>query len=465
MAHHNHDHSYNLDEKYVFTAEAKKRVITWMLIGLAMFALGTVLLATGILGGHEAHGDAHAAAATAGHAAEAHAAAPAHGAEAHAADAHGAAAHGAGHEFHWYQRIYANIWMNNVFFTGLAIVGVFFFAVQYAAWAGWSASIKRLALNFGSFLPIGLGLILLTFLVAHHDLFHWTHSDLYDKSSPHYDKILDSKSWYLNIPFYLGRTIVFGALWIFFHRLFLKKSLSEDQTGGTETYFKLRLLTRPFIVVFAVSSSMLAWDWSMSLDPHWYSTMFGWYHFASWWVAGLSTLTLTILILKEKGYLPFVSNHHLHDLGKFMFAFSVFWTYLWFSQFMLIYYANIPEEVVYFKDRMHNFDGLYAPLFFGIIIINFVFPFLFLMTRDAKRHTRFLKIAAIGIIAGHWLDFYNIVMPGTLKENSGFGLVEFGLVIFYASLFIYVVSNAIAKSPLVAKNHPMIEESLHHEVW
>jgi hypothetical protein len=422
---------YNLDEKYEFTPEAKKRVLTWLFVGVVLFAIGLAMIMMG--GGHDAG----------------------HGAAGHGTE-HG---HGGGHAIGWTARFYAVLWHNSLFFTGISLIGVFFIAVQYVAWAGWSVTIKRIPEAFGAFLPFCFLAMLATFLLGGHDIFHWTHHDVVA-----HDKILQGKSGFLNTPFFLIRMVLFFGLWYMIWRVLRGYSLREDQEGGLGLYNKSINLSAVFLIIFGVSTSVCAWDWTMSINPHWYSTLFGWYHFASWWVSGLATVSLTVLILKEKGYLPFVNQSHLHDLGKFMFAFSVFWTYLWVAQFLLIYYANIPEEIIYFKERMHMFDGHYRLLFFGNVIINFLFPFLFLMTRDAKRHNIFLKIAAIGLLAGHWLDFYLMVMPGVTKGTSNFGFLEFGTLLIFASGFIYVVSSQIAKAGLLAKNHPMLQESLHHDI-
>jgi hypothetical protein len=215
-------------------------------------------------------------------------------------------------------------------------------------------------------------------------------------------------------------------------------------------------------VFFAVSSSVSAWDWVMSIDTHWFSTMFGWYVFASWFVAGLAAITLVVVFLKDNGYLPMVNENHIHDLGKFVFAFSVFWTYIWFSQFLLIYYANIPEESVYFVERLQS--DVYSPFIIVNLVLNFFLPFLVLMTRDAKRHTIFLKVVCFLIILGHWFDFFLMVQPGTLGHNGGFGLMEIGMLLVYGSVVAYVVLNNLAKQNLVPKNHPMLEESYHHHI-
>ena len=429
------------DEKFVFTASLKKKLAITGIIGVVLFVIGLIALMTG--GGHEE---------------------ASHGVEAagHAADAAG---HGAAEEHHgssWITRVYANLWINNVYFIGVALIGIFFVAVQYVAQAGWSAPIKRIPLAFGSWLPIAGILMLVTWLVASHDLFHWTHEDLYVEGGPHYDEIIAGKQAFLNTPFYLARMVIYFVVWILFFRWIRKEILAEDIDGNTKHWKKLIGISAGFIVFFAVSSSMSAWDWILSIDTHWFSTMIGWYVFASWFVTGLATITLIIVYLKEAGHLSMVNSNHLHDLGKFVFAFSIFWTYIWVSQYLLIYYANIPEESVYFVERLNS--DQYAPVFYVILIMNFFFPFLALMTRDAKRHVMFLKIVCPVVIAGHWLDFYLMVTPGTVKEGGGFGFLEIGMAMIFAVAFLFVVLSNLAKVPLVAKNHPMLEESMHHHI-
>ncbi|MBW3546245.1 MAG: quinol:cytochrome C oxidoreductase, partial [Bacteroidetes bacterium] len=262
--------------------------------------------------------------------------------------------------------------------------------------------------------------------------------------------------------FFLLRMVVFFAVWYILFLKLKKVAYEEDLEGGVEKWNKLRGLSAIFIVFFAVSSSMAAWDWVMSIDPHWFSTLFGWYVFASWWVSGIAAITLILVLLREAGYLKIVNANHLHDLGKFMFAFSIFWTYLWFSQFLLIYYANIPEESIYYIERLAS--DHFAPVFFINLFLNFAFPFLVLMTRDAKRHAIFLKIVCSVILFGHWLDFYLMITPGVLRESGGFGLMEIGLILVYAAAFGFVVMTALSKIGLIQKNHPMLQESMHHHI-
>lgn len=420
--------NYNLDQKFDFTASVRK--VIFILGGI-----GALLLVFGII-----------MAASVGHGEE------------------------SGHGFHWTQRLYANLWINNVYFTGIAIIGVFFFALQYAAQAGWSTALLRIMLSFGYWLPIAAILMLVTFFIANHDLFHWTHSYVFDKAGAKYDEIIDGKGSFFYWPmekgtfpiFYIFRMVLFFGFWIFFFNKLRTLSDQEDIHGGTSYWYTIRKWSAIFLIFFAVSSSISAWDWVMSIDAHWFSTLFGWYVFASWFVAGLSAITLVTIFLKEQGYLEMINQNHIHDLGKFVFAFSIFWTYIWFSQFLLIYYANIPEESVYFVERLSS--DVYGSYIYINLLLNFALPFLVLMTRDAKRHNIFLKLVCTLIIVGHWVDFFLMVQPGTLGHNGGIGLMEIGMLLVYASAFAFVALTNLAKHNLVPKNHPMLEESYHHHI-
>ena len=199
----------------------------------------------------------------------------------------------------------------------------------------------------------------------------------------------------------------------------------------------------------------------MSLEAHWFSTMFGWYNFAAMWVSGMAAVTLTIILLKRNGYMSWINESHLHDLGKFMFAFSIFWTYVWFSQFLLIYYANIPEETVYFYKR---WEPEYMPWFWLNIVINFLSPLLILMSRGAKRKENTLIFVAILLLCGHWLDYYMMIMPGTVAEHRGFGVIEVGTAVCFVGLFSFLMLTMLSKKPLAPANHPFLEESVNHHI-
>jgi hypothetical protein len=438
--------NYNLDERYVFTPELKKKLLIGMGVGAVLFVIGAVLVALGVGAHHEVHEGAKAA-------------------------------QDAEHHYNPLTRIWANLWLNATFFTYISAMGVLFVAIQYVAYAGWSASIRRVSEAFGAFLPFTGAVLVITFFLSGmgHDIFHWTHHDLYDTKSKSYDSVLAGKAAFFFAPshgggfpvFWFVRMLAYLGVWYALYTVIRNNSIKEDTIvqDGKFTYYKKNItFSAIFIVIFGYTESTSSWDWIMSIDPHWYSTMFGWYVFASSWVSALAVLTLAVVFLKDQGYLKMVNENHLHDLGKFMFAFSIFWTYIWFSQFLLQNYSNIPEEVVYWKERMDGLNGVYAPLIILNLVVNFLFPFLFLMTRDAKRRAIFLKITAFGILMGHYLDFFVMIMPGTTKGHGGFFLLEIGTVALFACAFVYVFATTLAKTNLIAKNHPMLEESLHHSI-
>jgi len=455
------------EENFTFTGGAKRKLTILAVVGLVLLIVGVVFTMNapahhGEEGGHGAlESNEGTLNATMAVQQEEHSAAADEDAHAAAAEEH----HGSSI---WLKRFFANLWVNNVYFTGLAIIGVFFIAIQYAAQAGWSAGMKRIPLAMAHWLPIAGGLMLVSWFIVKGDVFHWTHADLY--SGAHADDILIGKSalWFWPLEagsfpiFYILRMVVFFGLWYMFFIWIKREMLAEDIDGGVQHWKKARKYSAIFLVIFAVSSSVAAWDWVMSIDPHWFSTMFGWYIFSSWWVNGLAAITLIVVVLKGQGYLKVVNANHLHDIGKFIFGFSIFWTYIWFSQFLLIYYANIPEETIYFVERRET--SPYKTVFYVNLILNFFLPFLLLMTRDAKRHMSFLKLVCPIVLAGHWFDFYLMVTPGVMHENGGFGLMEIGMLMIFTAAFLFVTLTNLAKVPLFAKNHPMLQESLHHHI-
>lgn len=238
------------------------------------------------------------------------------------------------------------------------------------------------------------------------------------------------------------------------------RSLEEDRIGGTAIHFTNYKKGALFLVFFAVFSSTSAWDWIMSIDAHWFSTLFGWYVFAGMWCSTMVVLVTLTLYLKKQGYLNKVNENHIHDLGKWTFATSFLWSYLWFSQFMLIWYANIPEEVTYYVTRIQDFKLLY----FGMFFINFAFPMLLLMSRDAKRHAGILTAVGVIIFAGHWVDAYLMVMGGSMGKHAYIGALEIGMALLFLGFFIRVILTNLTKAPLMPVNHPFLDESIHHEI-
>jgi hypothetical protein len=272
-----------------------------------------------------------------------------------------------------------------------------------------------------------------------------------------YDKLIAGKSGYLNVTFWLIRAAIFLVGWNAYRYLSRKNCSAQDEANDNTYYKKNFKLSAGFLVFFIVSESIMSWDWIMSVDPHWFSTLFGWYVFASFFVSGITTISMVTLYLKSKGYLESVNSSHIHDLSKFMFGISVFWTYLWFSQFMLIWYSNIPEEVTYFKTRIEQ----YNLTFFGAVAMNFVFPILVLINSDFKRVAPIIVGAGVVILLGHYVDFFNMIMPATVGDQWFIGVSEISSVLFFAGLFIFVVFTALTKAPLASEGNPYIEESKH----
>lgn len=366
------------------------------------------------------------------------------------------------------ERAWANLLVDTFYFMAIALCGTFFVALNYVAQAGWSVVIKRIPEAMGQFLPYAAVLMLIIYFFGGHHLYHWTHHELFEKfladgktPNPEFDKIIAGKSWWLNQPFFIFRLVFYFAVWIGFTYFFRKESLLEDVDGDIKHYKKCFKGGATFVVLFGITSSTSAWDFLMSIDTHWFSTLFGWYTFSGLFVSGLAMLGMLLVYLKSQGYMETVNESHLHDVGKFMFAFSIFWTYLWFDQFMLIWYANLPEEVTYFMARWNN--G-YKILFITNLLVNFLVPFLVLMSRDAKRKMQVVMIAGIVIFCGHWLDVFLMVMPGTVGKEWGIGFTEIGTLLGMLGLFLFVVLNALTKASLQPQKHPLLQESLHHHI-
>ncbi|MEY4141916.1 MAG: hypothetical protein RL110_1288 [Bacteroidota bacterium] len=364
---------------------------------------------------------------------------------------------GAGEE-HFLTRIMTNGLINAFFFFAIGLGALFFLALNYATEAGWYAVIKRVVESVALYLPYGIGvlggvLLLITVMKGAH-IYIWMDEEVVKE-----DHIIEGKSAYLNIAFFWIRTLAYFAVYLIFLRGFRKRSLLEDEVGGTEIHFKNYRKGATFLVFFAVFSSTSAWDWLMSIDVHWFSTLFGWYTFAGMWVSAMVVIVLTIIYLKKLGYLPQINESHIHDVGKWIFAISFLWSYLWFSQYMLIWYANIGEEVAYYVMRTENFKVLY----FGMFLINFIFPMLILMSRDAKRDSGILMFVGIIILLGHWLDVYIMVSAGSLGVNAQLGILELGMLLLMAGAFIMILLKNLTKAPLLPVHHPFLDESIHHE--
>lgn len=382
-------------------------------------------------------------------------------ADTHEADVHKEHEAHLEHVLHQLQnKPWAALYVACIFFLLISVGVLAFYAIQWAAQAGWSPVLFRVMEGITAYLlPGSIIFFLLLVLSGMHmnHLFTWMAEGVTDPKSENYDAIIAGKSGFLNVPFFLIRALVFLAGWNIYRYFSRKNSLAQDNASDDSFYKKNFKMAAGFLAFFIVSESIASWDWIMSVDPHWYSTLFGWYVFASFFVSGITTIAFVTLYLKSKGYLEYVNTSHIHDLAKFMFGISVFWTYLWFSQFMLMWYSNIPEEVTYFVTRIENYN---LP-FFGMVVLNFVLPILILINTDFKRLTWIVVMAGIIILTGHYIDFFNMIMPATVGDQWFIGVSEISSLLFFFGLFIFVVFTALTKAPLLAKRNPLIEESKH----
>lgn len=370
----------------------------------------------------------------------------------------GEAAHGAkSYDEHVLHQLKTRPWsatfVAGFFFMMLALGVLVFYAIQYAAKAGWSPGLYRIMEGITSYLLPSSIIVLLIVALAGTHFFPWMDKDIVAG-----DRLLQGKSGYLNFPFFLIRSIIYVAGWNLYRYVARRNSLNQAAADNYNPYRKNYNAAVIFLAFFIVSEAFMASDWFMSMTPHWHSTLFPWYVFASIFVSGITVLALVTIYLRSIGLVPFISDKHLHDLAKYIFAFSIFWTYLWFGQFMLIWYANIPEEVVYFVIRIQE----YGLLFFGMLILNFVFPLLILMNSDFKRIPWFIVITGILVLIGHYIDVYLLIMPSTVGANYFFGIPEIGGILFFLGLFILIVGNALGKESLDPGNDPYIKESKNY---
>ncbi|MBS1627615.1 MAG: quinol:cytochrome C oxidoreductase [Bacteroidetes bacterium] len=356
------------------------------------------------------------------------------------------------------------IMYNTIFWTLVCNAAMFFICVHTLAWSGWQQVFRRIPEAISTLVPIfgSITLVLLLYIVftGNHHIYHWL-----DTKAVERDEILKGKSGFLNAKFFVIWTVLTLGLWsLLGYRM--RKLSSEadgaamDNASGKIYIWKNTVTASLFVVWFGLTvGSTIHWFWLMSLDAHWYSTMYSWYNFASTFVSAISLITLWVIYLKNKGYLEYTNQEHLHDLGKYIFAFSIFWAYLWFAQYMLIWYSNQPEETIYFK---HRVQGPYKGIFFLNLIINFVCPILILMKRSVKRNYTLMTFMAVLILFGHWIDFYLEVMGSISKDHVTLGWLDFGILSLFVGLMILFVAKALAKKPLVSTYDPFLKESIIH---
>ncbi|MDT7831051.1 quinol:cytochrome C oxidoreductase [Flavobacteriaceae bacterium S356] len=388
-------------------------------------------------------------------------------------DAHATTdAHGEGHDdahaehvLHQMQnKPWSAFYVALLFFLGISLLVLAFYASQRVAQSGWSIVLFRVMEAItANLVPTSIIMIIVLVLTGMHynHLFAWMGEGVVDPNSANFDPIVYGKKLWLNTPRWLIMSIVYLLGWNAYRWFIRKNSIAEDTATTIKIYKKNYNVSVIFLVFFMVTESMASWDWIMGLDPHWFSTLFGWYVLATLLVSAITIIAMVTIYLRFKGYLPKVNDSHIHDLAKFMFGFSVFWTYLWFAQFMLIWYSNIPEEGTYFLMRFNE----YKLPFLSLVAMNFVFPILLLVNSDFKSKPWFVIIGGIVILAGHYLDLFVMIMPGTVGEYWSFGLGEISAVLFFVGILIYATFNSFAKADPVAKGNPFLKESEHFHYY
>lgn len=349
-------------------------------------------------------------------------------------------------------------WLWGVTFIWSVVLGsLFFVALQHVTRSVWSVVVRRVAEMFAApiwmvgllFVPV----LLFTLLFREFPLFPWT-----DPGIVAGDFLLEGKAPYLNNTFFAVRAAIFFLLWIGFAQFFVKNSVDQDRTGGDGATVRMRRLAAPFLLIFALTVTFASFDWLMSLEPHWFSTIYGVYVFSGMAAASLAAITIAVVWLRSRGKLDqrFVTGDHLYNLGGLIFAFTCFWAYIAFSQFMLIWYGNLPEETVYFAHRAeHGWKTVSVIL----VLVRFAIPFLLLLSRDAKSNPRILVATSIIVLGGELLDLYWLIMPEIHHDGPRLGWQEAGPLLLMPGLLGYYVTRFLARHDAVAKGDPLFEKS------
>ncbi len=340
------------------------------------------------------------------------------------------------------------------FFLSIALGALFFVMVQHLSRAGWSVTVRRIAEQLSANL-LWMGLLMIPLLPGLFDLFKWSH-----EATVAQDHLLQEKAPYLNVPFFLARVAFYFLVWIGLSRFYLKASLRQDATGDASISERLARWAAPGLLLYGITETFFAVDWIMSLDAHWYSTMFGVYYFAGSAVAIMASLIVITYVLRQAGFLRDAVNiEHYHDMGKLLYGFNIFWAYIGFSQFMLIWYANIPEETLFF---LHRTEGGWKE--FSLILPwgHFALPFILLMSRNVKRRLPLLFAGAVWLLVMHYIDIYWLIMPN-LHHHLHFHYADAAAFIAIGGFFLYFLVNRMKKEPLIPVNDPRMQECLNYD--
>lgn len=350
------------------------------------------------------------------------------------------------------ERAWANLLLASIMLLSIGLAGVVFVCLAYVSGASWSVALRRVPEAMTALLPVG-GLGLLAVLFLHPSLYPWADPAVANEMPPF-------RHWWLQLNFVRGRAVFFLAIWTALGILIQRTSRAQDEDPSLRHTTRNIVHSALFIVIFGLTYWVATYDWIMSLQPDWASTLFGFYNFAGLFVSGLAVLVIVLVWLRRRAPLDrIISAQHLHDCGKLMFAFSTFWMYLWFSQYMLIWYANIPEEATYYAQRQ---QGSWASLLLLNVALNWVLPFFALLPRRNKQTAGVLVKVAIAILAGRWLDLYLMIAPPLSGPRPQFGIIELGVLAGAVGLFVVVFFTRFRSAPAVPLNDPYLAESLHY---
>jgi hypothetical protein len=345
-----------------------------------------------------------------------------------------------------------------LFFLSISLGGLFFVAVQHLTRAGWSVVVRRMAELLAGNLVLLAALALVVVvpaLAGSGVLYEWA-----DQAHAHADAVIAAKQGYLNGPFFALRAAVYFGLWIVLARWYLGRSTAQDVSGDAELTSRMEKRSAPAMLLFALTATFAAFDFVMSLDPHWYSTIFGVYVFAGSVMAFCATLALTMMLTQASGRLRDVLTvEHYHDVGKLLFAFVFFWGYIAFSQFMLIWYANIPEETRWYRVR---FDGGWLTLSLALLFGHFLVPFVGLLPRGAKRRKSLLAFWAVLLLVMHYVDLLWLIGP-TAGGGVSFGIIEVLCLAGVGGLYVAGFFVLARSRSLIPLRDPRLGESVAFE--
>lgn len=346
------------------------------------------------------------------------------------------------------------------FLLTTALGGLFFLIFHHLTRASWSITINRINESLIWAFPL-LFVLGLPLLFGMHDLYHWTHAELYDPNSPEYDEILAGKRAYLNTPFWAVRMVLYFVVWTFVSYRLYTTSLRQDLDPDPDIPAKLRSTSAWGLPLTAVTVAFASYDILMSTDPHWFSTIFGVYFFSGGIVSAVATIILVAALLQRTGgrLQGVITTEHYQDLGKYLFGFVVFWAYIGFSQYMLYWYGGIPEETVWYQHRLQNGWEWHSALLLGF---HFVVPFLVLLPRGTKRMLPVLSFVAVWLLGMHWFDMHWVVLP-VLRDSGSFHWVDFTCWLGLTGIFAGALMYRLTRHPLVPQNHPSLGASLHFE--